>query len=50
MFNDGIDGEYQEFCQHPTTKGKELSLTEAFPEWCPLKEEHLSIHLKQPTV
>lgn len=47
MFND-ID--YRAFCQHPTFEEKPIDLTEDIPEWCPLKEEHLSIHLKQPTV
>lgn len=48
LFNDGMDGEYKESCQHPATKGKELPLTGAFPDWCPLISEHTSIHLKQP--
>lgn len=46
MFNDGMDGEYQESCQHPTTKGKELPLTEALPEWCPLISEPITINKK----
>jgi hypothetical protein len=46
LFNDGMDGEYKESCNHPANKGKELPLTENIPIWCPLREEHLSIHLK----
>lgn len=41
-----------EVCMHPGNQYQKIVLkeNELHPSDCPLVEEHLSIHLKQPTV